>query len=157
MSLEIERKYILKRLPYFTPDQVLSIMQFYTSAGSRYRSSTNMETKNTFFYKTDKTPVSDGVNEEIESEIHQLEFYYNMQHAVKALHKVRHVFRWVGYKFELDVFSHHKELVLMEVELKSMDEEFEIPTFLQELILEEVTGQKEYNNFQIAVPIPTKS
>jgi CYTH domain-containing protein len=41
-------------------------------------------------------------------------------------------------------------MVMMEVELDSIDQPIEIPDFLKDLIIYEVTGIKEFNNSNLS-------
>lgn len=153
MALEKERKWVLHELPFAKPDHILYILQFYTGDGVRYRAATDSRDGRTRCYKTIKTPTDQpGVNNEEESGVKSAELYANFRFAKRALHKTRSVYLYKGLKFEVDHFNNVK-LILMEVELRSMEQQIALPAFIEEVINEEVTGNVAYNNFNLAIEI----
>jgi CYTH domain-containing protein len=148
---EIERKWILRGVPPFSnpPDLSYTIHQFYADDGWRYRASVNNVTYETEYSKTKKTPNGHGSNLEIESPIEVSEYNEAMNGAKKSITKTRNIFLQNGLKWEVDEFISVK-LVIMEVELDSIDQPIEIPGFLQDLIIYEVTGIKEFNNSNLS-------
>jgi len=72
-----------------------------------------------------------------------------MRTTYQTVSKTRVIFDWEGHTFELDLFMSPATMApMLEVELKSMDEEVVLPPFLK--IEREVTGEKEYTNWQLA-------
>jgi CYTH domain-containing protein len=63
--------------------------------------------------------------------------------------KRRHVVREGGHAFEIDEFQ-DRDLVLLEVELASADEEVELPGWLAPFVVREVTGEDAYVNRRLA-------
>ena len=61
--IEIERKWVMKRIPSLEWDKVIYIYQYYTEDGFRYRSERNKETNVTEYYKIKKTVKGHGVRE----------------------------------------------------------------------------------------------
>lgn len=59
------------------------------------------------------------------------------------IEKTRHIVKYKGHKWEIDVFEgDNKGLIVAEIELKSEDEKFDIPSW----IAEEVSSQEKYYN-----------
>jgi CYTH domain-containing protein len=63
--------------------------------------------------------------------------------------KRRHAFRDGAHVWTVDRFT-HLDLVLAEVELSSLDEEAEVPAWLQPHVVREVTGLADYQNINLA-------
>lgn len=156
--IEIERKWILRRDPLLLQlaDHYYFIHQKYAEDGWRYREQIEIEwdgvnpkfTDRIRYFKTLKTPVGIGANEEEEYEITKSEFE-NCGPVIKGIKKFRHVYKYGELKFEVDVFL-TIHLVILEVELKSLNQKFEMPDFLNDLLLYEVTGKKEFNNSSLS-------
>ena len=69
---EIERKFLLKRFPRLEKiNTILQIEQWYHSDGFRYRYQTEMMTGNVEIFKTKKTNISKGINQEEETILSQ--------------------------------------------------------------------------------------
>ena len=73
------------------------------------------------------------------------------------LRKIRHVKKCKdnpGLKWEIDDFSCHNSeevsLVIAEIEVPSMAYDLKIPGWLKSFVLIEITGQKEFANFNLA-------
>jgi CYTH domain-containing protein len=84
---------------------------------------------------------------EWESEIPHRVAEHLLARCEGVVDKVRHIVEFEGHSFEVDEFKGKNEgLVVAEVELGSIDEEFEKPSFLGK----EVTGDKRYYNSSLA-------
>lgn len=70
--------------------------------------------------------------------------------GIKRLLKNRFKFTYNGNLFELDVFP-SKNIIVMEIELKSPTQLFELPPFVK--ITRDVTGDKQFYGFNFAEPI----
>jgi CYTH domain-containing protein len=147
-GLEIERRFIMRNVPAVAANEVYRIFQKYAADGWRYRARISGDV--TQYYKTRKTAVSNGVNEEEEHEI-DVHTFHNCGPVKKGIHKTRHVYAHNGLKYEVDEF-HHISLVIMEVELDAIDQQFELPDFIADMIICEVTGIKELSNSMLARP-----
>jgi hypothetical protein len=65
---EIERKFLLKRFPRLEKiNNVYQIEQWYHSDGFRYRYQVDGSTGETTIFKTKKTSISKGINQEEET------------------------------------------------------------------------------------------
>ena len=157
MALEIERKWLLKRLPNWDYDYVLSIAQYYvenklSGLPFRLRMSTNTNTGQTSYYHTEKKPISRGVFEEIERKLTMQEFEELVQlHPVhKAIIKDRHVKLFDGHKYEIDTYK-NITLTTLEVEFATEDTQIALAEVITHEMIMELTGIKEFSNYALAV------
>ncbi len=106
----------------------------------------------TSFHFNEKKLISLGTNEEIESEISFVqyeEYLKNKDPNKRTIEKTRFVFNYKNQIFELDVFKGPlKGLVVLEIELKNINESVHLPPYLK--ILKEVTNDKKYSNSKLA-------
>ncbi len=145
-GLEIERRFIMRNVPDVTGHEVYTIFQKYAADGWRYRERISGDDKR--YYKTRKTALGNGINEEEEYEI-DVHAFHNCGIVKKGIHKTRHVYAHDGLKYEVDEF-HHIKLVIMEVELNDINQAFVMPGFINDLVICEVTGIKELSNSMLA-------
>lgn len=147
---EIERKFLLKRFPRLEKiNFVLLIDQWYHSDGFRYRYQVNTSTGIVEIFKTKKTNISKGVNQEEETMLTQEEF--DELDLSNSLHvrKTRTVIKYKGHKLEIDRYD-GINIVILEIELNDLDEKFLLPKYIDKEILYEVTGIKEFSNKSLA-------
>lgn len=108
--------------------------------------------KNIVYHFNQKRPVESGVRKEKEFEItkSQYEKYLKNPHPnLVPIEKTRFVFNYNEQVFELDVFKGPlKGLAILEIELKDKNQKVELPPFLK--IIEEVTKDERFNNFNLA-------
>lgn len=108
--------------------------------------------KHIIYHFNQKKFVEEGVNEEKEHEIskNQYEKFLEKPHPDKVtIDKTRFVFKYNDQIFELDVFKGPlKGLAILEIELKDKNQTIELPPFLK--IINEVTKDKKFNNFELA-------
>lgn len=149
-NIEIERRFILRERPAEQPQEEYELFQKYSNDGWRYRRQANGSEVR--YFKTRKTAIASGVNNEEEHEITQHDFDSNCGIPKKAISKTRSVFHHDGLRFEVDTF-HNIHLVIMEVELDDINQDFVIPDFLLNSIIYEITGIKEFSNSSLASPI----
>ena len=147
-GLEIERRFIMRTVPAIQADEVYRIFQKYAADGWRYRERASGDGKR--YYKTRKTALGNGINEEEEYEIDAVTFHA-CGPVKKGISKTRHVYVHDGLKYEVDEF-HHISLVIMEVELEDIAQPFTMPDFISKLVIYEVTGVKELSNSALASP-----
>jgi CYTH domain-containing protein len=165
-KLEIERKFLVK-LPLseeaekalldYPPNNITQVYLIGKHAGDveRVRSSSIKCLGATFshFTHTRKTFISSGTNEETEIDVDEKRYKREVaKHSdpeKNSIVKVRHFVEWKGRLFELDIFEGaHKGLAVLEIELKDINEDVELPPFLE--IIREVTDEKEFSNFNLA-------
>ena len=147
---EIERKFLLKRFPRLEKiNTVYQIEQWYHHDGFRYRKQIELPTQKVVFFKTKKTNLSKGVNQEEETSLTREEF--DQLDLSNSLHikKTRTVIKYKGHKFEIDKYD-GINIIILEIELKDLDEKIIIPKYIDKEILYEVTGIKEFSNKKLA-------
>ena len=147
---EIERKFLLKRFPRLEKiNNVYQIEQWYHSDGFRYRKQLEIPTGELEIFKTKKTNISKGVNQEEETMLTQEEF--DELDLSNSLHvrKTRTVVKYKGHKLEIDRYD-GINIVILEIELNDLDEKFLLPKYIDREILYEVTGIKEFSNKSLA-------
>lgn len=64
-----------------------------------------------------------------------------------TIHKDRQCFVWAGHYIELDTFR-DLPIQILEVEVADLDEELELPPFVE--VLDEITGVGAYSNYNLA-------
>lgn len=154
MKIEIERKFLLKAIPDKEADEVIEIFQWYykntNGIWERARSCYSDE-KGFYFNHTIKKNISPGVNQEDERIITSEEFNDFVQKCKnspdsKFISKERLVYKHNGLKWEVDVFNNGHHLIVAEIELPSIDFVIDIPKFIKDKLLMEVTGLKQFGN-----------
>lgn len=152
-KIEIEKRLLLKGLPAIIFDEIHTITQWYTPNG-RLRQSNIMICKTgetrLEYIKTIKTAIDSVQAYEQESEMKEYDFILGKASATKCLRKTRYVKYVDGLKWEIDVFSF--KLVIAEIEVKSIEDldKIEIPDYIKKLLIKDITGIKEFSNFNLA-------
>lgn len=162
IPLEIERKFLVRKVlpesewPIGAIESKSRIVQTYLMSlepGLTERVRQRSWTDDTVtLTHTIKRHISAGVNEEDEHGISASEYSDLLERRDPAKHavsKIRTVISWRGFKFEVDTFlGHLKGVILMEVELPSMDTPIELPPFIE--LEREVTEDGSYSNAALA-------
>jgi CYTH domain-containing protein len=158
-NLEIERRWILKCLPENVKfDDMLLIRQYYTPEG-RYRISYNgSEFK---YYHTVKKTISHGTNEEIEREITRGEMDFAVGIATSSIMKHRYKLKIDGLVYEFDGLLFDGEwqnptMWILEIELKHIDQKIDMPQFVKDVIVKEITGDMAFSNKSMSTKINNK-
>ena len=154
LPLEIEKKFLIKMpdlewIKKNTNCKIAEIFQTYlgfkkNGYGDRVRKMTiNGETK--YFY-TSKKSLSDMTRIELEREIPEKEYLENLNANKwgKTLFKTRYIVYLNDLKYEIDVYPFWSETAILEIELKSEDEPYTIPDFVE--VIGDVTGNRDYSN-----------
>lgn len=162
-NLEIERRWLIKKLPVNTQfDELLHIKQYYTNEG-RFRKS--FDGAEITYYHTVKKSISFGVNEEIEHKITQEQFekaiICNTLHngsTTKCMFKHRYKIKIDGLVYEFDGLLFDElhstpSMWILEIELKDINERIDMPEFVKSLIVKEITGDKSYSNYSMSVNV----
>ena len=160
VNLEIERKFLLKNLPEEAlrkiKHEIIHITQYYfliDGIWQRFRiASSNTGLK---YIHTIKYSISPGVFQEDEKEISKQEFIKNLglyKKGARKIDKIRYVVKHKGLKFEIDVYK-DLSLVTLEVELPKIDHVYETPRFISKEILMELTGMRQFSNFNLSVKL----
>lgn len=147
--IEIERKWVLKRIPALKWDKVLYLYQYYNEDGFRYRSEKDKVTNKTEYYKIKKTVIGHGTNEEELYDCTLEEFNEKVANNKKFISKIRHIKEYKDYNIEVDMFT-NITLTLMEIELPDINFPIQLPKEVKKMIIKEVTGDMAYNNKNLA-------
>ena len=158
--LEIERRFLieypdigaLKAMPDY---RVRHISQTYLArddffVGGRIRRI--VEGERTTYVYTYKERLSDMTRREYEREISENEYYELLPRRRKGtvtIEKDRHIFRYAGLVYELDIYDFWDDRASLEAEVDSEDIEIPIPPCVR--LIKEVTGDRRYNNSHLAV------
>jgi CYTH domain-containing protein len=145
---EIERKFLLSAVPAVEYSEKIEILQFYTADGMRFRRELYSDGR-VEYIKLRKNKLSRGVNEEEIFDSDANEFNRHVVDSDMIVRKTRYVYEADSLKFEVDKF-HDTDLVMLEVELEDIDQNFEMPLSILENLKSEVTGNPFYDNSQIA-------
>ena len=152
MDQEIERKYLLRRLPDRAREAPsLEIDQGYlpgTRINERIRRSRSPE--GTRYYRTVK--YGSGIKRtEVEEETTEL-FFTTVWPLTRGcrIHKRRYVVETLGGTWEIDEFLDREGLVVAEIELEREDQSVEPPDWLAAVIEREVTDEPAYSNHALA-------
>lgn len=147
--LEIERKFLIEKpdeskLAEYKFCDCISIAQAYINKnGERYRVRKRGADGEFVYIKTEKIKITEMKRIEKESRITETEYLESIK-GEKVLYKNRYLLLYGSKCFELDVFPFWPDKALLEIELKSETESFEIPPFLN--VIKEVTQDKSYRN-----------
>lgn len=162
MSIEIERKFLLKSIPDLLPVEKIKIDQFYFKnkdgvwERARQCDSDINEKKWTH---TIKNRISERVNEEIEKEITKKEFQkfkrkcYTNKLRAKHIKKDRLIYPDGELKWEVDIFRDNYHLVIAEIETPTEDWDLKLPDFISKKMLLEVTGMKQFSNRSLSIKL----
>lgn len=146
--LEIERKFLLTRLPNVRKwDEILNIIQYYIEDSVRVREINNTKTGKSIYIKTIKTFVSPGINKEKEIRISRKKFWELIHATNKYTYIYKYRYKYKGW--EIDEFK-NKKLVVAEIELDSIDQKIKIPKWLKSVLIMEVTPFKEFSNYELS-------
>ena len=156
-QLEIERKWLLRKLPVFEFDQKIRIIQHYLddAAGKRFRlrRSEYMQGSETVvkYHINSKTEIRKGVAEEYEEEIDLARYSAHLKNdkQLKLIEKTRYVKTINGMKYEFDVYE-DIALVTLEIEFPTENTDIVLDKTVQELVIKDVTGIPEFSNYSLA-------
>lgn len=164
MSTEIERKFLIERpveaeLQAQTDCRLLRITQTYlvkVDPQTERRVRRIEENGHITYRYTEKGPLIGIGREEREREIGESEYRAALEDAVSELEKTRHTFPYRDHLIEIDIYPDTiadgklRGLAVLEIELGSEDEAYEIPPFIQ--VRKELTGTREFSNKSLATP-----
>ena len=147
MSIEIERRFLLKNNDW----KKLIIRK--SDIIQSYLSSTNkswivrIRSENNLFKLTLKKHISKSKNFEFEYEIPKKEGEMIISEIKNPIIKERFYLRFKEKEWIIDRFKGKNfPLEIAEVELKTTDEEIDLPSFLST----EITGLKKFSNFELS-------
>ncbi len=152
-TYEIERRFLI-----FMPNvsfleenckEKWEVTQAYLKGHSRIRSI--KKGGKTVYIKTIKTRISDIKRLEKEWEITKTEFLNGLKEIEEGTSKIvktRFVYEFDNHFFEIDIFPFWQDRAILEIELKSETEQFNLPPFTK--VIKEVTNDRRYNNYSLA-------
>jgi CYTH domain-containing protein len=155
MKLEIERKFLLKSMPDIPPAEIVKIDQFYlkNDIGTWERArSWDSNTKGKSWIHTVKKSVSKGVNLEDERFLTEKEFKEFKSKCLLSTTESRFISkeRWIypggNLYWEVDIFNSGHHLIVAEIEIPTKNYKVNIPKFIDDKLLLEVTGLKQFSN-----------
>lgn len=150
---EIERKFLIKKpdekeLPEYALCDYVDIAQAYINKdGKRFRVRKRGKGRDFIYIKTEKIKITEIKRVEKESRITETAYLESIK-GEKVLYKRRWLIIYKEKCFELDLFPFWEDRALLEIELKSETENFELPPFLN--VIKEVTRDRTYRNSVLA-------
>ena len=164
MAYEIERKFLIKKLPVDTfikmGAEVKEIEQSFLLSSEEFpvrRIRKVVKGEEVRYYFTLKRPAGGEFSrEEIEQEITANQ-YLGLQKerdlSLRTIVKTRYVIRGEIYEYEIDRFPFFSDFDLMEIELPSEKAAYSIPKEIE--VIKEVTTDFRFTNLALAKEIPT--
>ena len=161
--MEIERRYLI-RFPdlLWLEDKPhcskVDMIQTYLAAkpdGTEVRVRQRGQDGNFICYKTEKRRISDMTNVEIDSRINIQEYVSLLAEADpsrRPVHKTRYCLTENNRYYEIDIYPEWKKKAILEIELRSEDEEVVLPEGIR--VIREVTGDRTYSNYEMAKQMP---
>ena len=148
MAIEIEKKFLIKRIP---TDQIIrseSIKQGYIVSDKK--KVIRVREKGDDYYITIKGNKIGISRFEFEYKIPRsdaIELFENFC-EIGLIEKTRHYVQYCGHIWEIDEFhAENQGLIVAEIELNSEDEEFNIPSWVSD----EVTSESKYYNMNLTI------
>jgi CYTH domain-containing protein len=161
MKLEIERKFLLKSMPDIDPDEVVQIDQWYwkNKEGVWERVRTWFSNGNERWIHTIKKSISKGVNIEDEKDISKedynkfVEICNSPKSESRFISKKRYIYNHGDLKWEVDKFENGYFLIIAEIEIPKKNFQISFPDYINNIILLEVTGMKQFSNRNLSIRI----
>lgn len=170
--LEIEKKYLLEKMPFLAYSENYHIFQMYfkDSIGQfRIRKKTNLRTGNVTYFITRKKKISNGIYDEDEKKLTNKEFekylniFQNKQNnnlisPISYIQKLRNEYIDVtnGLKYEIDSIIHRNRIIFY-CEIEFDNEEYfnlfetnMLLSVVQKVLIKDVTGEKEHSNYDLS-------
>lgn len=159
-KIEIERKFLLKSLPLIPPEKSVEIDQYYlkNSKGIWERVRKWEVGNDTKYIHTIKKSISKIENIEDELEVSE-DFYLlfiskcESSKDSRFIKKTRHIFPHGKLIWEVDEFHNGYKLVIGEIEIPKRDYRLQIPQFIKDLVLLEVSGMSQFSNRNLSLRI----
>ena len=155
---EIERKFLIEYPDITYLDSLpnckkVEIIQTYLKApnGDETRIRQRGADGNFIYFQTTKRKISDTKRIEIERRLTKdeyLKLLLDVDTTKHQIRKTRYCLVYASQYFEIDVYPFWNDKAIMEIELRSEDQEFTIPTFIN--VIKDVTDDDEYKNSSLA-------
>ena len=157
--MEVERKYLiahpnLHKLEQLPNCERIDIVQTYLKSsvpGEEVRIRQRGSNGSYIYFMTRKRKVSGMKRVEIEKRLSQEEYISLMVQADPAfrpIHKERYCLSENGLYYEIDIYPEWKDKAIMEIELRSEDQEIRFPEGIE--VIREVTDDPSYSNHELA-------
>lgn len=150
---EIERKWLLSKVPDVKWSCILEMAQGYIASGGsevRLRRVINSVDGTEKYILSRKTGIGiSRLETEIEVGSSVFELLWPLSLG-RRIEKTRFVLHYQGFKFEVDDYKRKNPLFTLEVELPSADTHVIFPEELKTAIIREVTGEAEWLNSTLA-------
>lgn len=155
-EIEIERKFLLKKLPhhdFLNEGRKIWIDQlYYLEDGKPYRIRKEMEGTRFKYTLVHKEELEPGVYNETTSDITEDDYNGRLKSCHSIVTKVRHrIMMPTGLFLEIDYYR-NINLVVLEVELPSRGYDVELPDYIEDLLIMEVTEHPQFKNINLALP-----
>jgi len=155
MKIEIERKFLLKAMPDKIPSEIVKIDQWYwkNSKGVWERArSWDSNINGVSWIHTIKKSVAKGINIEDEHNLTKEEYEFFTKRCntpgedSKFISKERWIYPDGDLKWEVDMFNSGHHLIVAEIEIPKKSFKVNIPDFIKDKLLMEVTDFKQFSN-----------
>lgn len=162
ISIETERKFLIlipscedmKNQKQFRERKIIqTYLKRTDNKNARVREIT--ENGKISYIKTVKERISILSCFEEEEEISKEEYNQLLEKAdkeKKRINKTRFSFEYSNHILEIDVYEFWNDRATLEIELKSEDESFSIPSFIK--VIKEISADARYKNTNLAKSIP---
>lgn len=152
-GVEIERRFLLKRVPHIQFDDAIMITQHYISDRNsnkveRIRCSQRDQQNPTMRY-TSKERISEMAVHEHERDLSSEEYRELKKKSNRSVTKVRWVKKEGDLKWEIDEMISFT-LIVAEIEIPSEDYDLEIPDYIKNNLIMEITGMNQFSNSNLA-------
>ena len=107
------------------------------------------------YYLTEKRKISNIKRIEVERKLTQDEYLQLLMEAdnkLHTIHKTRYCLSANNMYFEIDIYPEWSNQAILEIELRDEDEKVVIPDYIK--VIEEVTDNDNYKNYQMAKNMP---
>ncbi|MBQ6455600.1 MAG: AAA family ATPase [Mogibacterium sp.] len=160
--METERKYLIRYPDIRALDEKpncekIDIIQTYLKSpeGREVRVRQRGQNGNYVFFRTEKRRISDISRAETERRITPKEYVAALIEADplrKPIQKTRYCLTENNTYYEIDIYPGWSRQAIMEIELRSPEEEVIIPDGIK--VIREVTQEEEFSNYQMAREMP---
>ena len=161
---EIERKYLIQYPDLLALEALpncsrVDIVQTYLKSedGTEIRVRQRGRDGNYIYFRTEKRRISAEKRIEIEKRLTQREYLQalmEMDTTAHPIRKTRYCLTENNQYFEIDIYPEWKKQAIMEIELRSEDEEIHLPGMIS--VLREVTDEPVYSNYCMAHSMPAE-
>lgn len=159
-QIEIERKFLLKRIPDEKFDDIITMDQWYLNVDGKFERVRQRKYKDgrIDWLHTIKEDVDEMTRIEYEKLI-SIDEYHDFikmckspETEAKYIQKRRYILNVNNDVWEIDEFLENK-MVIAEIEIPSKDYSVTIPRSIQDTLVYEVTGINEFSNKSLSEPI----